>query len=86
MLAPFLEAAEAGEAVVYFAVAAHPTHNTHMQTETRKQLPLLTVSGRASGSSSTRPSTTTVFRFAKHFVTSVMQNAPATGESGGGVA
>ncbi|MEJ7665200.1 MAG: winged helix-turn-helix domain-containing protein [Hymenobacter sp.] len=38
-----------GEAVVYFADAAHPTHNTratHVWTETGKERPLLTVSGR----------------------------------------
>lgn len=48
-LAPLLTAAEAGEAVVYFADAAHPTHNTratHVWTETGKERPLLTVSGR----------------------------------------
>ncbi len=48
-LAPLLAAAEAGEAVVYFADAAHPTHNTratHVWTETGKERPLLTVSGR----------------------------------------
>ena len=48
-LTPLLAAAEAGEAVVYFADAAHPTHNTratHVWTETGKQRPLLTVSGR----------------------------------------
>jgi transposase len=48
-LAPLLAAAEAGEAVVYFADAAHPTHNTratHVWIETGKQRPLLTVSGR----------------------------------------
>ena len=48
-LAPLLEAAEAGKAVVYFADAAHPTHNTratHVWTETGKERPLLTVSGR----------------------------------------
>lgn len=42
-------AAEAGEAVVYFADAAHTTHNTratHVWTETGKERPLLTVSGR----------------------------------------
>ncbi|RZK27846.1 MAG: IS630 family transposase [Hymenobacter sp.] len=48
-LAPLLAAAEAGTAVVYFADAAHPTHNTratHVWTETVQQRPLLTVSGR----------------------------------------
>nr|WP_262906130.1 IS630 family transposase [Hymenobacter terricola] len=48
-LAPLLAAAEAGEAVVYFADAAHPTPNTratHVWTETGKERPLLTVSGR----------------------------------------
>ena len=48
-LAPLLAAAEAGKAVVYFADAAHPTHNTratHVWTETGKERPLLTVSGR----------------------------------------
>ncbi|MBU6122997.1 IS630 family transposase [Hymenobacter siberiensis] len=48
-LAPLLEAAAAGDAVVYFADAAHPTHNTratHVWTETGKERPLLTVSGR----------------------------------------
>ncbi len=48
-LAPLLAQAEAGEAVVYFADAAHPTHNTratYVWTETGKQRPLLTVSGR----------------------------------------
>ena len=48
-LAPLLAQAEAGEAVVYFADAAHPTHNTratHVWTETGKERPLLTVSGR----------------------------------------
>ena len=48
-LAPLLAAAEAGQAVVYFADAAHPTHNTratHVWTETGKERPLLTVSGR----------------------------------------
>jgi len=48
-LAPLLAAAEAGEAVVYFADAAHPTHNTratYVWTETGKERPLLTVSGR----------------------------------------
>jgi transposase len=48
-LAPLLAKAEAGEAVAYFADAAHPTHNTratHVWTETGKERPLLTVSGR----------------------------------------
>ena len=48
-LAPLLAAAEAGRAVVYFADAAHPTHNTratHVWTHTGKERPLLTVSGR----------------------------------------
>ena len=48
-LAPLLAAAEAGEAVRYFADAAHPTHNTratHVWTETGQERPLLTVSGR----------------------------------------
>ncbi len=48
-LAPLLAAAEAGQAVVYFADAAPPTHNTratHVWTETGKERPLLTVSGR----------------------------------------
>ena len=48
-LTPLLAQAEAGEAVVYFADAAHPTHNTratHVWTETGKERPLLTVSGR----------------------------------------
>ncbi|OGX89349.1 hypothetical protein BEN47_19750 [Hymenobacter lapidarius] len=48
-LAPLLAAAEAGEAVVYYADAAHPTHNTratHVWTETGKERPLPTVSGR----------------------------------------
>jgi transposase len=48
-LAPLLAAAAAGDAVVYFADAAHPTHNTratHVWTETGKERPLLTVSGR----------------------------------------
>ena len=38
-LAPLLAQAEAGEAVLYFADAAHPTHNTratYMWTETGK--------------------------------------------------
>ena len=48
-LTPLLAQAEAGEAVVYFADAAHPTHNTrttHVLTQTGKERPLLTVSGR----------------------------------------
>jgi len=48
-LAPLLAQAEAGAAVVYFADAAHPTHNTratHVWTEKGKERPLLTVSGR----------------------------------------
>lgn len=48
-LAPLLAEAEAGEAVVYFADAAHPIHNTratHVWTETGKERPLLSVSGR----------------------------------------
>ena len=48
-LAPLLAQAKAGEAVVYFADAAHPTHNTratHVWTQTGKERPLLTVSGR----------------------------------------
>ncbi len=48
-LAPLLAAAEAGQAVVYFADAAHPTHNTratYVWTEKGQQRPLLTVSGR----------------------------------------
>ena len=48
-LAPLLAQAQAGEAVVYFADAAHPTHNTratHVWTETGRERPLLTVSGR----------------------------------------
>ncbi len=48
-LAPLLAQAEAGEAVVYFADAAHPTHNTratHVWTQTGKERPLLTLSGR----------------------------------------
>ena len=48
-LAPLLAAAQAGEAVVYFADAAHPTHNTratHVWTQTGQERPLLTVSGR----------------------------------------
>ena len=48
-LVPLLAQAEAGEAVIYFVDAAHPTHNTratHVWTETGKERPLLTVSGR----------------------------------------
>ena len=48
-LVPLLAQAEAGVAAVYFADAAHPTHNTratHVWTQTGKQRPLLTVSGR----------------------------------------
>ena len=48
-LAPLLVQAAAGEAVVYFADAAHPTRNTratHVWTETGKERPLLAVSGR----------------------------------------
>ena len=48
-LTPLLAAAEAGEAVVYFADAAHPTHNTratHVWTQKGHERPLLTVSGR----------------------------------------
>lgn len=48
-LAPLLAAAATGQAVVYFADAAHPTHNTrasYVWTETGKERPLLTVSGR----------------------------------------
>lgn len=48
-LAPLLAQAEAGQAVVYFADAAHPTHNTratHVWTQTGKERALLTVSGR----------------------------------------
>jgi len=48
-LVPLLAQAEAGKAVVYFVDAAHPTHNTratHVWTETGKERPLLTVSGR----------------------------------------
>ena len=49
MLAPLLAQAEAGEAVVYFADAAHSTHNTHtthVWTHTGKERPLLPVSAR----------------------------------------
>ena len=48
-LAPLLAQAAAGTAAVYFADAAHPTHNTratHVWTETGRERPLLTVSGR----------------------------------------
>ena len=48
-LTPLLAAAEAGEAVVYFADAAHPTHNTrpsYVWTQVGKERPLLTVSSR----------------------------------------
>ena len=48
-LAPLLAQAEAGQAVVYFADAAHPTHNTratHVWTQRGQERPLLTVSGR----------------------------------------
>ena len=48
-LAPLLAQAEAGEAVVYFADAAHPTYNTratHVWTQKGKERPLFTVSGR----------------------------------------
>ena len=48
-LTPLLAAAEAGEAVVYFADAVHPTHNTrpsYVWTQKGKERPLLTVSGR----------------------------------------
>ena len=48
-LGPLLKAAQAGTAAVYFADAAHPTHNTrstYVWTETGKERPLLTVSGR----------------------------------------
>jgi len=48
-LVPLLAQAAAGETVVYFADAAHPTHNTratHVWTGTGKERPLLTVSGR----------------------------------------
>ena len=48
-LVPLLAQAAAGDAVVYFADAAHPTHNTratHVWTEPGKERPLLTVSGR----------------------------------------
>ena len=48
-LQPLLVQAEAGQAVVYFADAAHPTHNTRstwMWTRTGQPRPLPTVSGR----------------------------------------
>jgi transposase len=48
-LTPLLAAAAAGQAVVYFADAAHPTHNTrasYVWTQKGHQRPLLTVSGR----------------------------------------
>jgi len=48
-LRPLLAQAEAGTAAVYFADAAHPTHNTratHVWTATGQERPLLTVSGR----------------------------------------
>ena len=48
-LTPLLERAQAGQAVVYFADAAHPTHNTrasHVWTATGQERSLLTVSGR----------------------------------------
>ena len=48
-LVPLLAQAAAGGAVVYFADAAHPTHNPrapHVWTETGKERPLLPVSGR----------------------------------------
>ena len=48
-LTPLLAAAQTGEAVVYFADAAHPTHNTratYVWTEKGAPRPLLTVSGR----------------------------------------
>ena len=51
-LTPLLAAAEAGEAVMYFADAAHPTHPTratHVWTQKGQQRPLLTVSGRVRG-------------------------------------
>lgn len=49
LLAPLLAAAEAGEAIVYFADAAPPTHNTRATpawSEVGVPRPLLTVSGR----------------------------------------
>ena len=48
-LVPLLKQAQAGLAAVYFADAAHPTHNTrstYVWTEAGKERPLLTVSGR----------------------------------------
>jgi transposase len=48
-LAPLLQQAQAGQAVVYFADAAHPTHNTRCTrawTEKGVARPLPTVSGR----------------------------------------
>ena len=48
-LTPLLEAAQAGTATVYFADAAHPTHNTrstYVWTRKGEERPLLTVSGR----------------------------------------
>ena len=48
-LAPLLAQAKGGEAVVYFVDAAHPTHHTcatHVWTETGKERPPFTVSGR----------------------------------------
>jgi transposase len=48
-LLPLLAQAEAGTAVVYFADAAHPTHNTratHCWTQVGQERPLATVSGR----------------------------------------
>ncbi len=48
-LGPLLAQAKGGAAVVYFADAAHPTHNTratHVWTEMGQERPLLTVSGR----------------------------------------
>ena len=48
-LAPLLAEAATGAAALYFADAAHPTHNTrasHVWTQTGKERPLLTVSGR----------------------------------------
>jgi hypothetical protein len=48
-LLPLLAQAQAGQAVVYFAAAAHPTHNTRatrVWTRTGQPRPLPTVSGR----------------------------------------
>lgn len=48
-LAPLLQQAQAGQAVVYFAAAAHPSHNTpctRAWTEKGMARPLPTVSGR----------------------------------------